>query len=218
MSETVLWVGGWASDLACWRRELSALYPRREHAFLDAQEALLQPGLLERTAAALPAGATLAAWSMGSLLVHAALEGGFNPACRVVSLSPIFDFCGDGGVSPATLARMIRRLPKARETVLAEFWTLARGNSPVTAGAEAAWKEQARGHSLDALLRGLEFLAETRVPPSAAARAKLVASRIDPLAPAPRGNLDARWVMYPSGHLPFFDHPGLVGPLLEGAA
>ena len=36
MAEAMLWIGGWASNLACWRGALEARYPGRRHRFLDA--------------------------------------------------------------------------------------------------------------------------------------------------------------------------------------
>jgi hypothetical protein len=221
MNRSILWLGGWASGLACWRSELEALYPGFTHGFLDAHDVLAQPGLLARAAGGLPPDGVLAAWSLGSLLTQAAIaEGSLRPACRVVSISPIFDFCGDGGPwPPAALARMIRRLPKAREAVLAEFWALMRGNSPVTAAAESAWKAQSRAYPLDTLLQGLEALAEIRVGGGAAPSGSIfLSSRTDPVAPTPRG-VDAgpAWVLYPTGHLPFLDYPATLAPLLAQA-
>jgi hypothetical protein len=221
MHVPVLWLGGWASGLACWRRELESLYPGRNHSFLDAHDVLAQPALLNRAVDALPPGGVLAAWSMGSLLVHAALASGSlrpGPDRRVVSLSPIFDFCGENGPwPPAALARMIRRLPKAREAVLAEFWESLRGTSQVTQEGETEWRLQARGYSLDSLVQGLETLAEIRVSENALEGVTFVASRTDPVAPAPRGVAEGpRWILYPKGHLPFLDYPNLVGPLLSG--
>jgi hypothetical protein len=219
MHAPVLWLGGWASGLACWRRELETLYPGRTHAFLDAHDVLAHPALLPRAIAELPPEGTLAAWSLGSLLLHAALvSGSLRPACRVISFSPIFDFCGENGSwPPAALARMVRRLPKARESVLADFWTSLKSNSPVTGDFEAAWKRQSLGYSLDSLVLGLETLAEIRVPETLPfAGVTFVTSRIDPIAPTPRGSAEGpQWILYPKGHLPFFDYPGLVEPLLS---
>lgn len=218
MLAPVLWLGGWASGLACWRRELETLYPDRAHYFLDAHDVLAHPALLARGAAELPPDGTLAAWSLGSLLVHAGLaSGSFRPACRILSLSPVFDFCGENGAwPPAALARMIRRLPKARETVLEEFWTSVRGNSNVTPAAAEAWKAQSLGYSLDSLVQGLETLAETRTRESFAfPDIVFLTSRIDPIAPAPRGAAESpQWILYPKGHLPFLDYPSLTASLL----
>ncbi|MDB5046938.1 MAG: pimeloyl-[acyl-carrier protein] methyl ester esterase [Fibrobacteres bacterium] len=223
MGDPVVWLGGWASGLACWRGTLEALYPRREHTFLDSHAVLEEPGLLALAAKGLPKKGTLVAWSMGSLILHKALaEGTLAPECRLVSASPIFDFCREGGPWPkAALMRMARRLPRERETVLAEFWSLSKGTSPVTQGQESAWVAQSRNYALPALLQGLEFLGNTvidRAALPANARHLFLASPQDPLAPTPRGVFPGReWVAYARGHLPFLDHPDLLTPWLDGA-
>src|SRR5690606_2009446 len=166
----VLWLGGWASGLACWRSDLETLYPGREHVFLDAHDLLEDPDLLAAAAAGLPADGVLAAWSLGSLLVHRALEAGsFVPSCRVISVSPIFDFCAKDGPWPrAAVMRMARRLRREREAVLAEFWNLVKGGSPVSPAQEESWHGQTRRYPTASLAQGLEVLAGTsiRIPPS----------------------------------------------------
>jgi hypothetical protein len=221
MGDPVLWLGGWASGLACWRPAIEALYPRREHIFLDSHAVLEEPGLLALGAEGLPRNGTLVAWSMGSLILHKALAAGFRPACRLVSASPIFDFCREGGPWPkAALIRMARRLPREREAVLSEFWGLAMGNSPVTPDLEAAWLGQSAGYALPALLQGLEYLGATvvdRAAVPASDRHFFLASPQDPLSPTPRGVSPGReWIAYSRGHLPFLDYPDLLGPLLAG--
>ncbi|MEO7424437.1 MAG: hypothetical protein ABI036_04570 [Fibrobacteria bacterium] len=225
MGDPVVWLGGWASDLVCWRESLQRLYPRREHSFLDCHAVLEDPGLLARTAEGLGQGGTLVAWSMGSLVVHRALaEEGWNPPCRLASASPIFAFCGEDGKSGAwpraALMRMARRMPREKDAVLAEFWDLCRGISQVTQEQESRWLDQARGYSLSALLGGLEFLGSVTVDIAAlpsAGRLLFLASPLDPLAPMPRGGFPGReWIGYARGHLPFLDHPGLLAPWLDG--
>lgn len=220
MGEPVLWVGGWASSLACWREELTARYPDREHRFLDAHEILSRPAALPEAAAALPPGGIVAAWSLGSLLLHRRLAEGDFPARPVLSLSPVFAFTGPRSPwPPAALARMIRRLGRDRDTVLREFWTQVKGTSPVTPVAEAAWLRQADGYALVDLVAGLEALLNLAVDPAhpslAAAGLRLMAGERDPLAPAgPEVSGAPKRVLYPEGHLPFLDHPDLVEPLL----
>lgn len=221
MTEPVLWIGGWASGLACWRAELAAIYPGREHRFLDAHSALDNPGSLEREVGRLPAGGCVAAWSLGSLLLHRALADGFSPACRSLSLSPIFAFCrADGPWPKAAIRRMERRLPAERAAVLGEFRTLAFGNTPVTQDMAAAWNAQAGGYPLATLERGLRALAETEVPPASVAgrgRHAFLASPRDPLSPSPAPPPDG-WSAYPSGHLPFLEFPAQVAALLDGSS
>lgn len=220
MLDPVLWMGGWASNLACWRGTFENLYPGREHIFLDAHAVLSEPGLLPLAAASLPPGGTLVAWSLGSLLLHRALaEDGFRPACRLVSACPIFDFCREGGPWPrAALSRMARRLPKGREAVLSEFWALVKGNSSVTPDQDQAWLAQSRNHPLESLLEGLEALGGLRIerdllPPQA--RRHFLASARDPLSPPAREAFPGPgWIGYPQGHLPFLDYPDLLRPLL----
>jgi hypothetical protein len=221
MGDPVLWLGGWASGLACWRPALETLYPRREHTFLDSHAVLEEPELLGLAVSSLPPNGTLAAWSMGSLILHQALaRGTLDPRCRILSVSPIFDFCREGGPWPkAALIRMARRLPREREAVLAEFWNLSKGNTPVTPALEAAWLAQSRSYSLAALLQGLEFLGGTAVDRDTVPgnpRHLFLASPQDPLAPTPRGVFPGReWIGYPRGHMPFLDHPELLAPLLN---
>jgi hypothetical protein len=223
MHSPVLWLGGWASGLACWRAPLEALYPRREHTFLDAHAVLEEPGLLALAAAGLPKDGTLVAWSLGSLLLHRALADGLTTDCRRVSVSPIFDFCAAGGPPRAALKRMMRRLPRERETVLAEFWDLIRGNSAVTPAQEQAWRAQARAYPLASLLQGLEALDAVAVDRKSLFREggdnrhRFLASPLDPMAPAPREAFPGRgWNGYAAGHLPFLDYAAALTPLLDG--
>jgi hypothetical protein len=219
----ILWVGGWASDLAPWRGTLESLYPDHGHRFLDAHAILDGAADLRAEAARLPADGCLAAWSLGSLLAHQALADGWRPACRVLSLCPIFDFCrADGPWPRAAVLRMIRRLSREgeREKVLAEFRSAAWGNTPVTEGM-AAWADRARAYGEASLARGLAALADIRLAresmPSPADHL-FVASPEDPLSPAPSSAAaDPRWRPYPRGHLPFLDYPRIVAPLLAGA-
>jgi hypothetical protein len=224
MTDPVLWLGGWASGLDCWRQDLERLYPGREHAFLDAHAVLEKPALLAASAAALPARGVLVAWSLGSLLVHKALqEGAFAPSCRLVSVSPIFDFCAKGGPWPrAAVTRMARRLSRERDAVLSEFRTLAKGDSALSPGQEDAWLVQSQRYSQASLERGLEMLGGTSVSIQAVGRHGhpaghfFLASSRDPLAPPPGGAFPSgNWVAYPRGHLPFLDYPELLNPLLS---
>ncbi|MBW8887357.1 MAG: hypothetical protein JF616_06305 [Fibrobacteres bacterium] len=213
----VLWIGGWASDLACWHGALDALYPGRTHRFLDAHALLDGAADLRAEAARLPPGGCLAAWSLGSLLMHQALMEGWRPSCRILSLSPIFDFCRAGGRWPqAAVLRMARRLPSERDKVLAEFRSAAWGQSQVPGEWAEAWDARVRSYSDDSLVLGLRTLAEAHLEkarlPSVPGLVFL-ASPEDPLSPAAPG-ADPRWRSYPGGHLPFLDFPGLVAPLL----
>lgn len=230
MAEPMLWIGGWASNLACWRRSIEARFPGRRHRFLDAHSALADEGVLPSAAAGMPPGGIILAWSLGSLLLHRALATGTFPRVRTVSLSPIFDFCGEGSPwPPAVLARMLRKLARSREEVLSEFWTMIKGNSPVTHEEEEAWRAQSREYSFDSLAAGLEALGSIRIDPAslprrsdAAGRHILLASDADPLAPAAvqlaglPGEMQAGLAGYPGGHLPFLDYPEAVLSALAG--
>lgn len=229
----ILWVGGWASDLAPWGPELASLYPGHSHRFLDAHAVLDGTADLRAEAARLPADGCLAAWSLGSLLAHRAVAEGWRPGCRLLSLCPIFDFCrADGPWPRAAVLRMARRLGRAqglpgtagegeRERVLSEFRSAAWGNSKVTEGMAAAWRGREAAYPEASLALGLETLAAVHLAPeevSARAGHLFLASPGDPLSPAPPSAAgDPRWRLYPGGHLPFLDFPRLVAPLLAGA-
>lgn len=222
MAEPMLWIGGWASNLACWRHAIEARFPGRRHRFLDAHAVLADSAALESAAAGMPPGGIILAWSLGSLLLHRALAAGPFPDVRTVSLSPIFDFCGEGSPwTPAVLARMLRKLARSREEVLSEFWVQIKGNSPVTPGEEEAWRKQAREYTFDSLAAGLEALGSLKADPAEIRPGKpgrhiLVASDADPLAPAAvqlaglPPELQRELAGYPGGHLPFLDHPDII--------
>lgn len=224
MLEPMLWIGGWASNLTCWRAAIEERYPGRRHRFLDAHAILADGGVLESAAAGMPKNGVILAWSLGSLLLHRALAEGPFPDVRTVSLSPVFDFCGEGSPWPPTvLARMLRKLARSREEVLADFWTHIKGDSQVSPEAEEAWKRQASGYGLDALSAGLDALGSVLVDPAALparpGRHAFVASRSDPLAPAAAGLEEAPgWTLYPRGHLPFLDYPEMVLAALGGTS
>jgi hypothetical protein len=231
MSDPVLWLGGWASDPACWQEVIGDLYPGREHAFLDAHAVLDRPDILVRALADFPEHGTLAAWSMGSLILHKRLAAGsLSVSCRILSLCPIFAFCGSGSPwSPAVLKKMERKLSESRETVLRNFWERMKTDSHVSPACEDAWFRQSRKYDTEALRRGLVFLRETTVDAPALAQANtagksaamfFAASPKDPLSPFPAGESPPfpakSWTTYPSGHLPFLDYPGLVEAFLRG--
>lgn len=224
MAEPMLWIGGWASNLACWRKTIEARFPGRKHRFIDAHAALADGSALESAAAGMPPGGVILAWSLGSLLLHRALAAGPFPDVRMVSVCPILDFCGEGSPwPPGVLARMLRKLARSREEVLEEFWRLAKGTSPVTPEDEAAWRRQAAEYTFDSLAAGLEALGSLKVEPSALPRRPgrhvLVASAADPVAPAAvqlAGLEDLPAFAYPGGHLPFLDHPEAVLSALGG--
>ena len=222
MHDPVVWIGGWASNLACWRGSLEALYPGREHSFLDAHAILEEPGLMQVAADSLPTSGTLVAWSLGSLILHRSLASGdLNASCRLVSVCPIFDFCREGGPwPPAALFRMTRKLPGNRESTLAEFFAQVQGDSPITQAQTEAWKIQSRGYSLDSLLAGLAALNDIKVLRASLPtheRHTFLASARDPLAPPNREDFPGpKWIGFPKGHLPFLDYPDLLRPLLSG--
>lgn len=230
MSEPMLWIGGWASNLACWRRSIEARYPGRRHRFLDAHAVLADEGVLQSAAAGMPPGGIILAWSLGSLLLHRALASGTFPEVRTVSLSPIFDFCGEGSPWPPTvLAHMLRRLARSKEEVLGEFLTRIRGRSALTPEEEAAWRSQAREYTFDSLAAGLEALGSIKVEPASilrrdgdSVRRLFLASDADPLAPAAvqlaglPEDLQRGLTGYPEGHLPFLDHPDILLASLGG--
>ncbi len=221
MHEPVYWIGGWASNLACWRPQLEALYPGHEHTFWDVHSFLDEPGLLKTAVESISGGGTLVAWSLGSLVLHRAMIAeGLRPKYRLLSVSPIFDFCRPPSPWPqAALSRMMRRLDRARESVLSEFWQQVIGTSLVSPEISDAWIRQSEHYTLHSLLTGLNALADCKLDyPSLPAIPghRFLASKLDPLSPTEADLLSSpAWIEYPCGHLPFFDFPKLFGTCLK---
>lgn len=234
---TWTWIGGWASDLSCWRDRLASLYPGAQHEFLNAHR-LLDPAVAAREigVAAARSEAVLA-WSMGSLVLHRVLvdaardsspaghlamlppdsPGAGEHRPRFLSLSPVFDFCRPGGPwPPVVLKRMAARLETDRSGTMAGFWELMTGGTTAGRQWEEEWRVGSAAYSLADLQSGLDFLRETVVSPVGLSRWKhdliLLADPRDPVAPAwdgePGGACQVR--RHAGGHLPFLMSPEVI--------
>lgn len=190
-SGAILWLGGWASNIVCWKNEIEILYPEQAHQFLDVH-AMINDELklfeivntFYSHASSEFKTASVIGWSMGSLVLHKMIgwmreENGHSKQeipkdLKLISLCPIFDFCRTNGPwSENTLTYMIRQLEKKQEAVLQDFWTKmkpnpavnnsSKGNLSVTVQIEKTWLEQVKNYSLQELEAGLEYLRDTKI-------------------------------------------------------
>lgn len=214
-AQSALWIGGWASDVACWEPEIAAAFPDHTHSFLDAMEYLDRPEELAKAIGHAASDGVVLAWSLGSLLAHELLEGGSWPAgVRLISLCPVFDFCRPGrGWRPGVIARMRRRLAEDRFAVISDF-AMRLG---VPDAMRERWLAAAGRHELAVLDRGLEVLATRRAQPRAAPFVRLVAGEDDPIAPIDAQEIAGfRIAWYARGHAPFLTDPACIQASLLG--
>ena len=170
-----LWLGGWASHMACWKEKIERDMPGMEHTCLDTHSLIDEDGqgiLLERGGGrSLPENLLFKtdvgiAWSMGSLyLLHWLAKTKPKPESlpRWVCCNPILHFCHpEYGWSPRVLARMRRLLEQSPRQVLHDFWKLMSKGEEAEALREP-WLLQGRSYSVASLRKGLDFLENVTV-------------------------------------------------------
>lgn len=110
MSQKILWVAGWASDLSLWQKEIQAVWNDDEHHFLSFEDWFQKDTLI------LPKFDSVIYWSMGIYanpnLVHIPQQ---------MALFPALDFCGEGAWNPRIIKRMASQLLKNPPQVLQDF-------------------------------------------------------------------------------------------------
>jgi pimeloyl-ACP methyl ester carboxylesterase len=216
MNATVIWLGGWASDLVCWEPMLRKLAPDCDHRFLDSH-AWLDAGPAQ---AGLTGGPRrlVAAWSLGTLLCHHWMARGLWPGnLALLSLCPVFNFVR-GAFGEPVILRMEKKLAADRDSVLRDFWRRMPRSGEIPAAWEQRWLEGARKHGHEELMRGLEFLRNTVVDPGrlalVPARWELLVGDQDKLAPPGNWIRDlpaaAKVTAYAGGHLPFWEIPETI--------
>lgn len=218
MSEerTIIWVGGWASDLACWENVLRPLLDGFHLRFLSAHAFLRGTAPLEAVLESAPPGTVLAGWSLGSLLVEDLLRSGGVPTeMPVVRVCPFLDFCDPSGPwRPLVLRRMARRLNGDAHGVLEDFADLAGiPSGPL----RRAWFDQASAIGEFDLAEGLAALENLRHPaPWADAPGGFLVSADDAVSP-PCTTPEACTIVLPegSGHVPFLNQPEAFVPALR---
>ncbi len=226
----VVWMGGWVSSLECWEPQLRAAFPEHEHRFVDTHDVLeevMPPEALVGSPSEGPGTRVVAAWSLGSLRVHRWMAEGVWPAgVPVLSLCPVFRFVPEGAAGTfgeSILLRMEQKLGTERETVLRDFWRRMPKASAMPPEWEAAWIVGTRRYDDAGVLRALRYLrlqtAEPRMLRTVPDRWELIAGTQDRLAPAGawRDELpaQARLTVYEGGHIPFWEHPGLIRDALR---
>lgn len=205
---TIIWIGGWASDVSCWEeamaRALSGYRPRylSAHAFLRGTAPL--GAMLE----AAPKGTILIGWSLGALLVEDLLRSSLvPPGMHVVRVCPFLDFCDSSGPwRPLVLRRMARRLNGDAHGVLDDF--ADRALIPI-GESRLSWMEQATEMGEESLSEGLGVLETLRFPgPWTQAPGGFIVSVDDAVSP-PCDTPETSTIVLPegSGHVPFLNHP-----------
>ena len=225
MKPTIHWLGGWASSLSCWEKQLRELFPDFEHRFLDTH-ALLNKTPAEAGVLFPPQGVggnVVAGWSMGTLLAHHWIAQGLWPQdLPLLSLCPVFRFLRPGGFGEPIILKMEKKLIAHREAVLRDLWRRMPKAGVIPAEWEENWIAGARNYSDAELIQGLDFLkdivVETSTLHSVPDRWELLFGDQDLLAPD-RGmeTLPPRAVRtdYAGGHLPFWECPELIRTSLQ---
>ena len=163
MTGHVTWIGGWASPIGLWEREIALLLPACEHRFLDAHELLDGEASLGQELSKLDSGSLVVAWSLGSLLALELMEAGNWPrGVRLVAVCPVLDFCDlSGPWRPLVLDRMIRALGKDLAGTLTSFRERMWPAMPLNFAAR--WLSRAMLIPLPWLVHGLEVLRDRKV-------------------------------------------------------
>jgi len=164
-----IWIGGWATNLVCWKLEFESLFPNWHHEFWDS----LQPDNVKQDLQKLVSMKSserifVFAWSLGSLVLHDWLVSRSEiPSGNIIfaSINPVFDFCAaQDGWSPRILEKMKKKLSLENNTVTSDFFQSMIKNVDLTNQQLEQWnKFHIAGHNFHQLKDGLAYLAEKRV-------------------------------------------------------
>ncbi|MBF0432245.1 MAG: hypothetical protein HQK83_13255 [Fibrobacteria bacterium] len=224
--KTLIWTGGWASNLVCWQKDIEQLYPGNKHIFLDSFD-VLRPECTVVNMAKSYENPVFIFWSLGSLTFFYWLmshgKGVVPKGLHFISLCPIFDYCmKPGGWDPRVLKLMISGLEKDRNKVLGSFLRRLNKGDALSESQQYAWLalNQPDRMSIETLQRGLNFLMETKIHPEILKPYEkqlcFVISRCDPVAPEPKGikSLQCPVKFVEKGHLPFLTDSSTILGLL----
>ncbi len=222
MIKNILWLGGWASNLLCWEKDFSLLYPQQKHFFIDTHALIENPKSFYANISELPADTLIAAWSLGSLFMHKQMmQGNWNLSNPILSICPIFDFCSTQSQenwSANILQKMQKKLEEEKIQVLQDFWNrLSQKEKTAVPIAklsemERTWIEQSQNYSIVSLQTGLKYLADEKTAPEKllpwAKQIYFVMMRSDPISPFIYSLSDDPWhtLILAQGHLPFFSY------------
>jgi hypothetical protein len=169
----IVWIGGWASSVACWKASIQEQYPNREHVYYDIADLLLDPTAVQQLESNLSSSTALVGWSTGSLWIHRWMgqqDRSNWKGLSIHSISPVFTFCATQeqkkGWPVSVVNRMIQliqRSPKFREGVLQDFWKSMVRGSRIPDDQKEHWWVQAQRLSEEQLVAGLEFLRDVTV-------------------------------------------------------
>ncbi len=216
------WLGGWASDLKCWSKQIESLYPHSQHQFIDSHQILKGTLDLKSLLHSLTSKDTLVAWSLGSLILHQLLakEKITLPTASILSLCPIFNFCGEKGWHPLALKKMCRGLKRDKNKVLTDFYDQMTAPSPLSEEQKEQWMEASLQQNSEDLIQGLEFLEKTKVEindlTSYKSQIHFVLGNQDPISLETWKGDEKGFphLLVEGGHLPFIFSPKEVFPLL----
>lgn len=171
------WVLGWAVPAEWFLRVVGSALPDAEHVPIPAYA-----GFADRLKESGPFDHVVG-YSLGSLLLLEAWEGGALPACAAVSLlAPIFAFPAEDGlggrVARAQVRQLSRWLRRDAGAAIEDFY--------IRAGLDVPASERPGTAAIPDLLWGLERLASVRVPPSLPAGWRGWCGDGDPLLDASR--------------------------------
>jgi pimeloyl-ACP methyl ester carboxylesterase len=219
MTGHVTWIGGWASPIGLWEREIASLLPACEHRFLDAHELLDGQASLGQELSKLDSGSLVVAWSLGSLLALELMEAGNWPCgVRLVAVCPVLDFCDPSGPwRPLVLDRMSRALGKDLAGTLTSF--RERMWPAMPEGLAARWLSHAMRIPLPWLVRGLEVLRDRKVNAARLDGADITwvtggRDAVSPFSTALEGDIHR----LDTGHVPFLEAPDVFRQILSKLA
>jgi hypothetical protein len=215
---TLTWIGGWAGNIACWENDIRCLYPEAGHVYIDAMDIIREKMSLDDIYHMAGSRDWIAAWSMGSLVLHqwlAEKRGSLKEKnVSFLSICPVFDFCGEPkGWHPLVVRKMIRKLDNDKEQVLVDFLNRMDALSQLTHDQRESWFRSAKAINSEVLIQGLSYLMAIRVPfeklKPFIPQLLFAADINDPLAPLPGQweSISDGAVYTVTGHVPFLSQP-----------